>query len=102
MCLHNENIDIHNWTMAIHNWNKDIHNWNISFHNWILDVHDWIMDTPNWIIKSPGISGVTLCFFAGSYAPLPPPLTTDICSRDNFWTTFRIPFIFGRINDLHL
>ena len=92
MCIHNENIDIHNWSMAIHNWNKDIHNWNINFHNWILDTH-------NWIIKSPGIPGVTLCFCAGSYTPLPsppPPPTTDICSRDNFWTTFRISFIFGR------
>ena len=104
MCIHNENIDIYNWSMAIHNWNKDIHNWNINFHNWILDVHNWIMDTHNWIIKSPGIPGVTLCFCAGSYAPLlsPPPPTTDICSRDNFWTTFRIAFIFGRINDPHM
>ena len=73
MCIYNENIDIHNWNMAIHNWNKDIHNWNINFHNWILDVHNWITDTHNWIIKSPGIPGVTLCFCAGSYAPLPSP-----------------------------
>ena len=38
---------------------------------------------------------VTLCFCTGSYAPLPPPPpppTTDICSRDNFWITFRISF----------
>ena len=102
MCSHNENIDIHNSSMAIHNWNKDFHNWVINFHNWILDVHNWIMDTHNWIIKSPGISGVTLCFCAGWYAPLPspPPTTTDICSHDNFWTTFRISFIFCKINAL--
>ena len=64
MCIHNENIDIHNWSMVIYNWNKDIHNWNINCHNWIMDTH-------NSIIKSPGIPGVTLCFCAGSYAPLP-------------------------------
>ena len=99
MCIHDENIDIHNWGLAIHNWNKDIHNWNINFHNWILDVHNWIMDAHNWIIKSPGIPGVTLCFCAGSHAPLPspPPPTTYICSSDNFWTTFRIPFTFGTL-----
>ena len=103
VCLHNENIDIYNWDMAIHNWNKDIHNWNINFHNWILDVHNWIMDARNWIIQSPCIPWVTLCFCTGSYVPLPPPPpTTDICSRDNFWITFWISFIFGRINDPHL
>ena len=26
-------------------------------------------------------------------------VVADFCSRDNFWTTFRISFIFGRIND---
>ena len=105
MCMHNENIDIHNWIMAIHNWNNDIHDWNINFHNWILDVHNWMMDTQNWIIRSAEIPGVTLCFCTSSYAPLPPapPLqTTDICSRDKFWTIFRIPFILGSINDHHL
>ena len=26
-----------------------------------------------------------------------PPPATDSCSRDNFWTTFWISFIFGKI-----
>ena len=31
---------------------------------------------------------------------MPPPLpAAHFCSLDNFWTTFQISFIFGRIND---
>ena len=30
--------------------------------------------------------------------PLPPPPAAKSCSRDNFWTTFQISLIFGRID----
>ena len=47
------------------------------------------------IIKSPQYTGDDLCFC--SYATA---ISTGrrFCSRDNFWTTFRISFIFGRID----
>ena len=36
--------------------------------------------------------------------PPPPPSATESCSHDNFWTTFQISFIFGRIDgpDLYI
>ena len=39
------------------------------------------------------------CVFAPVRMPPPPP-AADFCSCNNFWTTFCISFIFGRINDL--
>ena len=39
-------------------------------------------------------------YTVGDYVFVPVrTLAADCCSRDNFWTTFLIFLIFGRIND---
>ena len=44
-------------------------------------------------LKSPRYTGGDFMFL---YRPLAPP-AADSCSRDNFWTIFRISFMFGTI-----
>ena len=46
------------------------------------------------LIKSPRVLGLTLCVCTGSYTAA----CDGICSHNNFWTTFHISFIFGRID----
>ena len=48
-----------------------------------------------WVFKSPRYTGVTVCFCTGSYAAA--AAGRRFCSRDDFWTTFGISFIFGTI-----
>ena len=53
------------------------------------------------IIRLPPYTG-TLCFCAGSYAtggPATSAAAVEICSRNDFRTTFRISFIFYRIDE---
>ena len=56
---------------------------------WEADVIIW------WLIKSPRYTGGDYVFVPVRTPP--PPPAADFCSRDNFWTTFRISFIFGTI-----
>ena len=48
--------------------------------------------------RHPGIPGVTLYFCTGLYAAAAVAATAGRSTRDNFWTTFQISFIFGMID----
>ena len=54
---------------------------------------------PLVLIKSPPVYWGWLYVFVPvrTPPPAPPPPAADSCSRDNFWTTFWISFIFGTI-----
>ena len=72
-------------------------------HFHIIHKHDanpttWAKDDPihGRIIKSPRYTGGDFLFLYRLPPPAPPP-AADSCSRDNFWTTFWISFIFGTI-----
>ena len=100
---------IRDWTMDSESWTTIvfytvIRDWTMNSEScativFYTVVKDWTMNaTVNPSLSHPGIPGVTLCFCTGSYAARPaPPAAADSCSRDNFWTTFWISFIFGTI-----
>ena len=48
------------------------------------------------VIKSPRYTGGDFYVFV-PVPTAPPAAAADSCSRDNFWTTFWISFIFGTI-----
>ena len=62
-----------------------------------LNLHDQstLIQSINELIKSPRYTDGDFYVFVLVRTPLPP--AADSCSRDNFWTAFRISFIFGTI-----
>ena len=64
---------------------------------YILTHCGQVMHRKTWssLLSHPSILGVTYVFVPVRTPP--PPPAADSCSRDNFWTTFWISFIFGTI-----
>ena len=69
------------------------HNWGNKHQNNPIVSAETVRHLSVYINKSPRYSG-------GDFVFVPirtPPPAADTCSWDNFWTTFRISFIFGTI-----